>query len=75
VWQIWPMVSGSDRIPRKPCARCGHLTRVDKLRNGYGPECAAMLGLTGTTVDVGQTGPDLFDLLDKTADLCDGWDR
>ena len=62
-------------VPRKPCARCGHPTRVDRLRNGFGPECAAMLGLTGGTVDVGHTGPDLLDALEEDGDLCDGWDR
>jgi hypothetical protein len=33
------------------------------------------MGLTGDSVDVGQTGPDLLDVLDETGDMCDGWDR
>jgi hypothetical protein len=43
---------------------------------GYGRNCAALLGLTGGTVDTGHTGPDLFDLLDlEPDDSCDGGDR
>jgi hypothetical protein len=43
---------------------------------GFGRDCAALLGLTGTTVDVGQDGPDLLDVLaHDEPDSCDGWDR
>jgi hypothetical protein len=43
---------------------------------GFGRDCAALLGLTGTTVDVGQDGPDLLDVLSHDEpDSCDGWDR
>ncbi len=43
---------------------------------GFGRDCAALLGLTGASVDVGQDGPDLLDLLAaEEADSCDGWDR
>jgi hypothetical protein len=62
-------------VPRRRCRRCGHLTRADRLVRGYGRDCAELMGLIGDTVDVGQTGPDLFDVLDETGDLCDGWDR
>jgi hypothetical protein len=41
---------------------------------GFGRDCAVRLGLIGATVDVGQTGPDLFDAADEE-DACDGWDR
>jgi hypothetical protein len=62
--------------PLKRCARCGHLTRADRMVKGFGRDCAALLGLIGGTVDVGQDGPDLFDVLaDQTDDCCDGWDR
>lgn len=57
------------------CARCGHPTRADRMVRGYGRDCAALLGLVGDTVDVEHAGPDLFDLLDEDADMCDGWDR
>jgi hypothetical protein len=64
-------------IATKPCARCRHPTRVDRLVAGrYGSDCAMKLGLTGRTTDVGQDGPDLLDLLDEEPeDECDGWDR
>jgi hypothetical protein len=43
---------------------------------GFGRDCAALLGLIGGTIDVGQAGPDLFDLLAESFDDgCDGWDR
>lgn len=43
---------------------------------GYGRNCAALLGLTGATVDTGHLGPDLLDLLElEPEDCCDGWDR
>ena len=42
---------------------------------GFGRDCAALLGLIGGTVDVGQTGPDLLDVLADESDGCDGWDR
>jgi hypothetical protein len=43
---------------------------------GFGRDCAALLGLSGGTVDVGHHGPDLFDVLaDQADDCCDGWDR
>ena len=43
---------------------------------GFGRDCAALLGLIGSTVDVGQDGPDLLDqLTDEDMDACDGWDR
>lgn len=62
-------------IPRVRCRRCGQWARQDRAVQGYGSECAALLGLTGGTVDVGQDGPTLLDLLDEDADMCDGWDR
>lgn len=34
---------------------------------GFGAGCARFLGLTGGTVDVGQDGPDLFDMLHEDA--------
>lgn len=43
---------------------------------GYGRNCAALLGLIGGTVDTGHTGPDLLDLIEvEPEDSCDGWDR
>lgn len=60
------------------CRRCGHATRRDRMIQGLGSECAQRLGLIGGTVDVGQDGPDLLDLLGDTTepdDECDGWDR
>ena len=43
---------------------------------GYGRNCAAVLGLIGGTIDIGHTGPDLLDLLAvEPDDCCDGWDR
>jgi hypothetical protein len=30
---------------------------------GYGRDCAQMLGLTGSAPNTGQDGPDLFDML------------
>jgi hypothetical protein len=43
---------------------------------GYGRNCAALLGLIGGTVDTGHSGPDLLDLLDvEPDDSCDGGDR
>jgi hypothetical protein len=68
------MLGQPPAVPMKRCARCGHPTRADRLVKGrYGPDCAARLGLTGGTVTVDQTGPDLFEAADE--DLCDGWDR
>jgi hypothetical protein len=62
--------------PLKRCARCGHPTRADRMVKGFGRDCAALLGLIGGTVDVGQSGPDLLDVLaDEIGDACDGWDR
>nr|WP_296075179.1 hypothetical protein [uncultured Actinoplanes sp.] len=61
---------------RRRCARCGHLVRADRMVKGFGRDCAAFLGLVGSTVDVGQDGPDLLDqLTDEDEDACDGWDR
>jgi hypothetical protein len=51
------------RAPVRRCARCGHPTRADRMVRGYGRDCAALLGLTGRTVDTGHAGPDLLDLL------------
>jgi len=62
--------------PLKRCARCGHLTRADRMVKGFGRDCATLLGLVGGTTDVGQRGPDLLDVLaDESDDACDGWDR
>lgn len=58
-------------IPYRRCVRCGHPTRADRLIHGHGPTCATMLGLTGGTVDVGQTGPDLFDAADEDGGVTD----
>jgi hypothetical protein len=60
------------------CRRCGHPTRLDRMIQGLGRDCATQLGLTGGTVDVGQDGPDLLDLLGVDIgpdDECDSWDR
>ena len=60
----------------RPCRRCGHPTRVDRMIQGYGRNCATLLGLIGGTVDIGHSGPDLLDLLEvEPEDSCDGWDR
>ncbi len=60
----------------RPCRRCGHPTRVDRMIQGYGRNCAALLGLVGGTVDVEHAGPDLLDLIEvEPEDECDGWDR
>ena len=44
---------------------------------GFGRDCAAQLGLTGRSIDVGHQGPDLLDLLAdlEPDDECDGADR
>ncbi len=64
------------RAELRKCPRCGHPTRADRMIKGFGPDCAAQLGLTGRTVDTGHSGPDLLDLLrDEPEDCCDGWDR
>lgn len=43
---------------------------------GYGRNCAAILGLIGATIDIGHSGPDLFDLIEiEPEDSCDGHDR
>jgi hypothetical protein len=68
------MSDGAAPIPTRRCARCGHPTRADRLVKGFGADCAAILGLTGRTRAVTQTGPDLFDAMDED-DMCDGWDR
>jgi hypothetical protein len=65
----------NDRPEMRRCPRCGHPTRADRMVKGYGRDCAERLGLIGGTVDIGKTGPDLLDLLDEEADMCDGWDR
>ena len=60
------------------CRRCGKIARLDRMVQGYGRDCAEQLGLVGGTVDVGQDGPDLLDLLGveyEPDDECDGWDR
>lgn len=74
------MFPDSADVPRVPCRRCKHPTRVDRLREGYGPECAALLGLTVSTPRLKaheQDGPDLLDLLPDPdpEDECDGWDH
>lgn len=67
-------------LPMRRCRRCGHATRLDKMIEGYGIECATLLGLTTATPRVRageQTGESLFDLLPEPEpeDECDGWDR
>jgi hypothetical protein len=66
-------------ILRRPCARCGVATRVDRLIHGFGSDCAAKLGLTVTMIRLRSTvqdGPDLLDVLAaEPEDECDGWDR
>jgi hypothetical protein len=71
-------------VARRPCARCGIPTRLDRLVAGaYGSDCATLLGLTTTTPRLrshAQAGPTLLDLLigdddDEPEDCCDGWDR
>jgi hypothetical protein len=54
-------------VERRPCVRCWRPTAVANLVHGYGPECARLLGLVGNTVDTGQDGPTLLDLLDEMA--------
>ena len=69
-------------VTSRPCeparSRSPRLRRVylwDTAVTPAGVEyCAAVLGLTGRTRDVGQVGPDLFDAMDED-DMCDGWDR
>ncbi|MGK5682040.1 hypothetical protein [Actinoplanes sp. URMC 104] len=80
-------MAGPERpVEMRRCPRCGHPTRADRMVKGYGKECAAQLGLTGRSVDVGHEGPDLLDLLHspgdeataagaEPADECDGADR
>ena len=53
-------------VERRPCVRCWRPTAVANLVHGFGPDCARLLGLVGNTIDVGQDGPTLFDLLDET---------
>ena len=61
------MVSDQARPQTRRCARCGTPTRADRMVKGFGAGCARFLGLTGGTVDVGQDGPDLFDMLHEDA--------
>jgi hypothetical protein len=67
------------RPARKPCARCGHPTRVDRMHRGFGEDCAAKLGLIVAVPRLHafeQSGTDLLDLLsEEPEDCCDGWDR
>ncbi|HEY6114670.1 MAG TPA: hypothetical protein VI172_01815 [Candidatus Dormibacteraeota bacterium] len=63
-------------VPSFRCRRCGHLARRDRMVQGYGSDCARLMGLLGTAPDVGQTGPSLLDMLDvEPEDSCDGADR
>jgi hypothetical protein len=66
-------------VLRQPCARCGVATRVDRLIQGFGSDCAAKLGLTVAITRLRSTvqdGPDLLDVLAaEPEDECDGWDR
>jgi hypothetical protein len=61
------------------CARCHKPTKVANLVEGFGSDCAALLGLTVPTPRLHvheQTGMSLLDLLeDEPEDQCDGWDR
>ena len=70
---------GSGRPAKKPCARCGHPTRVDRMIHGFGEDCALKLGLIVAVPRLRtdeQTGTDLLDLLaEEPDDCCDGWDR
>ncbi|WP_433717741.1 hypothetical protein ACQP2Y_26535 [Actinoplanes sp. CA-051413] len=70
---------GSGRPAKKPCARCGHPTRVDRMIHGFGEDCALKLGLIVAVPRLRtdeQTGTDLLDLLaEEPEDCCDGWDR
>jgi hypothetical protein len=74
-----PILEGMvhDPVVLRRCPRCGHLTRADRMVKGFGRDCAALLGLTGRSVDVGHHGPDLLDLLAdlEPDDECDGADR
>jgi hypothetical protein len=45
------------------CARCGKRVHPTRLIKGFGRDCATFLGLIGSTVDTGQDGPDLLDIL------------
>lgn len=60
---LWP-------TPVRParCARCHRRTARAHLVDGFGPDCAQLLGLATATPRLGlhvQTGPDLFDDLDE----------
>jgi hypothetical protein len=46
------------------CARCFKPARSDRMIKGFGSDCARFLGLVGDTVDTGQDGPDLLDVLE-----------
>ncbi len=68
---------GQSPVERRPCARCGHPTRADRMVHGFGIECATQLGLVAAVPRLRtdpQTGPDLFDAYEED-DACDGWDR
>lgn len=49
----------------RPCRNptCRRPVRVDRAIQGYGEGCARERGLLGSTVDIGQDGPDLLDVL------------
>jgi hypothetical protein len=56
----------SGGLPKR-CVRCWKPVAPENLVQGtYGPDCAKLLGLTGSTIDTGQDGPDLFDVLAET---------
>lgn len=58
---------GRVTVETRLCRRCWKPARADRMVQGYGASCARELGLTGATVDTGQDGPTLLDLLDETA--------
>ena len=74
-----PLLPGPVPRParRVKCRRCGHPVAAGRDINGYGEDCAAILGLTVATPRVRadpQTGPDLFTTApeaDEPGDHCD----
>lgn len=57
-----------DAPETRPCRNptCRRPVQVGRAIQGYGWQCAVERGLVGSTVDIGQEGPDLFDVLAET---------
>lgn len=58
----------------RPCRNptCRRPVQVGRAIQGYGWQCAVERGLVGATVDVGQDGPDLLDMLADMASARSG---